>query len=170
VLKRISLLVALGLLTATIFGAAPAINEWANKVADTMTVDSQYSGGSWELVDSIIVIKTDTCYTLYTIEGTALLGYNDKLYVGFIDGAGDPTANPSDTLIVRSPATYSIDIAYVSFRFTYLDSLVSQTDANDTIYFVLAVGGSAPSERVMVEDIILTATVLDFNAAGVVGE
>lgn len=169
-LKRIALLVALGLLAATIFSAAPSTNNWANKVADTMTVDSQYSGGSWELVDSIIVIKDDTCYTLYTIEGTALLGYNDKLYVGFIDGGGDPTANPGDTLIVRSPAVQSIDLAYVSFKFTYLDSLVSQTPANDTIYFVLAVGGSAASEKVMVEDIILTATVLDFSAAGVVGE
>lgn len=168
-LRKLIFLGLLGLAATALFAAAPESNNWFNNI-DTMTVDSQFSGGYWELVDSIIVIKTDTCYTLYTISGTAVLGYNDKLYVGFIDGGGSVVASPADTLIVKSPAVHSTDDVRIPFHFSYLDSLVSQTDANDTIYFVMAVGGSSSIDRVMVEDIILKAQVFDFSAAGVVGE
>lgn len=168
-LKRITLLVAIGLLATVVFAAAPEYNNWANANIDTMTIDSQWTS-AWEFIDSIIIIKTDTCYTLYTIQGMALLGYNDVLYIGFIDGGHDLTVAPADTLIIKSPAVYSVDPTYIPFRFTYLDSLESQDDLNDTIYFMAAVSGSAPAGPVFIQDLLLTATVLDFNAAGVVGE
>lgn len=149
-----------------VFGAAPADNNWANFLGASTTLDSQYTAAQWELLDSIIVIKTDTCYTLYTISGVAVLDPNARLYVGFDDGGG-AGGLPVDTLIVEGVYPQSGQ-ARIPFTFTYLDSLISTTDANDSIYFYAANGSNAT--KVKIEDVVLTAKVLDFSAAGVIGE
>lgn len=170
-MKRIGLLAVIGLLfTGIVWAAAPAQNEWANSLGDTLTVDSQFTS-VWELLDSIIVIKTDTCYTLYTISGMAQMTPGDKLYIGFTDGGGAPAASgATDTFLVYCDPGLQTSPAYVPFSVTYLDSLIHQTDANDTIYFQAAVGGSGKPDKVVLMNTVLSAQVLDFNAAGVVGE
>lgn len=164
-MKRILLLVGIGctLLAAAIFGAAPAANTDIEKLGDTLTVDSQFTG-AWELLDSVIVAKTDTCFTVYTIEGHAELDPDDILYVGFIDGGGAPGAR-NDTLIVDTFIFYpdhgQTSKSVVAFKAMYIDSLISQSATADTIYYMAAVKGSAGSQKVLLLDVFRTATVLD---------
>jgi len=169
--KKLIVLVLVGLMSMSIMAAAPAINEWAKFLGASVTIDSQWTVTTqWELLDSIIVIKTDTCYTIYTMSGVAVLNENDRLYLGFDDGGG-AAGLPVDTFIVDGYKPVSLSgLVRVPFTIKYVDSLVSQTDANDTIYFYAAAGGSTSMEKVEIEDCVLTAEVLDFNAAGVVGE
>ena len=167
-MKKLILMCALGVMVIGLMAAAPAINNWAANLGATFVVDSQSTSTQWELLDSIIVIKTDTCYTEYTMKGTAILGSYDKLYLGFDDGGGAGGA-PLDTFIIVGDNSQRSEMQ-VSFAVSYLDSLISQTDANDTIYFYAAVGGSSSQEKVTLLNTILTAEVHDFNAAGVIGE
>lgn len=82
---------------------------------DTMTVDSQWEG-AWELVDSVILIKDDTCYTTYTFSAKVTLKPGQKLFYGFKDG-GTGTA-VIDTNICELPfraresETFSISAVY----------------------------------------------------------
>lgn len=170
--KRLVYLVVLGVMGISLMAAAPASNNWAKFIGALTTIDSQYTDDQWELLDSIIVIKDDTCYTVYTMSGVAVLNENDKLYIGFDDGGG-AGGLPVDTFIIepfRKDYLARSGEMRVPFTVKHLDSLVSQTDANDTIYFYMAVFGSTAHEKVDVEDLILVAEVLDFNAGGVVGE
>lgn len=161
-------LIACAVLAVTLglsaWAAAPATNNAAKKVADTLTVDSAFDADAWELLDTVVVVKTDTCFTLYTISGVAEMDPADKLYIGFGDGyAGDSAA--VDTFLYKGGYKQYGKVR-VAFTATYLDSLISQTDANDTIYFRAAVGGSSHSEKVMLYDVITSAQVLDYSAAG----
>ncbi len=169
-MRKLVPLLLIALVPVLLLAAAPAYNNWANWM-DTLTVDSQYTS-AWELIDSIIVVKTDTCYTLYTMQGIARLSPDDKLYLGFIDGGGAPsaTSTATDTFVVQLKKVRQYGTIDVPFCVTYLDSLISQSDANDTIYFMAAVGGSAQTEKVVIENLLLKAEVLDFNAGGVIGE
>lgn len=166
-MKKLIVLAVIGILSLSVMGAAPAINEWAAYLGDTLTVDSQHTASVWELVDSIIIIKTDTCRTVYEFSGYVSLNPSAKLYVGFDDGGGKSGA-PVDTFIVENPGYSKVFNTYFSFK--YLDSLVSQTDENDTIYFYVAKGGSGSGEGVVIKNGILTAEVLDWSAAGMIGE
>jgi hypothetical protein len=167
--KRLIPLALVGCLALAVWGAAPEYNNWCNRVSDTLTVDSQFTG-MWKLIDSIAVIKTDTCYTIYTISGIAELHPGQRLYIGFIDGGGAPaaTSTAADTFIFENNAAWQAGIMYVPFVATYLDSLVSQDDLNDTIYFMAA--SAASNQHIMLTNVLLRAQVVDFNAAGVVGE
>ena len=158
-MKRVILLVGLALLcTVGLYAAAPDAHNEVHKLADQV-IDSQYTA-SWEYIDSVIVIKTDTCYTLYTISGVAVLGPGDKLYVGLSDGGGDYTKAAADTIIVAGDISQRGTIR-IPFSLTYQDSLVSQSDLNDTIYVTAAVGGSAASEKVTIENMFFEAKVID---------
>jgi len=140
----------------------PANNSEFRQVADTMTIDSQHSV-NWEYVDSMVIAKTDTCYTVYTVSGTAILDPGDVLYIGIKDGEGDYDAAADDTLVVRAHRWPPGGKSYVPFSFIYLDSLISQTDASDTIYVTGAVKGSATWETVMIDNLHFTCEVIDID-------
>ena len=167
-MKKLTLLVAIGALIATtLMAAAPAYNEYQSTF-DTLTIDSQHSASVWEVIDTIIVIKTDTCYTKYTISGIAELDPYDKLYIGFDDGGGKDGA-PLDT-VKLSGFGHRVGKVFLPFSVSYGDSLIHETDANDTIYVYMAVGGSTVGEKVKISNVIFTAEVMDMSAAGVIGE
>lgn len=140
----------------------PANNSEFRQVADTMTIDSQHSV-NWEYIDSMVIAKTDTCYTVYTVSGVAILDPGDVLYIGIKDGEGDYDAAADDTLIVRAHRWPPGGKSYVPFSFIYLDSLISQTDASDTIYVTAAVKGSAAWETVMIDNLHFTCEVIDID-------
>ena len=164
-LKKLLLLGIVGLLIigSTAFGAAPELNGIQKATADTMTIDSQFSVTAWELIDSTLLIKTDTCFTVYSISGYAELSQGNQLFIGFVDG-GDGSAAATDTFKVklgdRGPTRGK---AFVPFHFVYLDSLISQTDANDTIYVTGAVGGGSVWEKVMLHHVRFTAEVINIE-------
>ena len=139
----------------------PANNSEFREVADTLTVDSQHSV-VWEYIDSMIIAITDTCYTVYTVSGTAILDPGNVLYIGIKDGAGDPAAAADDTLIVRAGTTWP-GKSYIPFSFIYLDSSITQSDVADTIYVTAAVGGSTAYERVMIDNLYFTGQVIDID-------
>lgn len=169
-MKKLIVLGVLGLFAIGLMGAAPAINNWAAYKGASITIDSQWtSTEQWELIDSIITVKTDTCYTVYSITGVAVLGPGDRFYFGFDDGGG-AGGLPVDTFIVEQFQQSGIKPVRVPFSFQYIDSLISQTDANDTIYWYGAIGGSGASEKVQLEDVVIQVEVNDFNAAGTIGE
>lgn len=166
-MKKLVLLFMLAIATSLLWAAAPSINNWSVKI-DSVTVDSQFTDDAWELLDTIIIIKDDTCNTLYTITGLAVLDPYDKLYVGFGDGyAGDSAS--VDTFIFE-PDKRNRHTIKMPFIATYLDSLRHQTDANDTIYFRVAVGGASQGEKIMLENVILSAEVMDYSVGGMIGE
>ncbi len=140
------------------WGAAPANNGHVESIGDVV-IDSEYTDDQWELIDSIITIKTDTCYTVYTITGIAVLDPGDKFYFGYTDGYSLDSL-PADTFIVSWSMRHGV-AGYVPFTFQYVDSLVSETDANDTIYFMGAVGGSSTSEKVTLQDVVIEARIVD---------
>ena len=167
-MKRILPLIILSVFAAVmVMAAAPAYNEY-QATFDTLTIDSQFTAVQWELIDSIIVIKTDTCYTRYTVFGIAVLDPYDKLYIGFDDGGG-AAGMPLDT-VKLSGFGHRVGQVSLPFSVAYGDSLIHQTDANDTIYLYMAVGGSTAGEKVFVKNVVFSAEVFDMSAAGVVGE
>ena len=162
-MKKLTIVLALVLLSFTISWAATPDNNSIIKAATTATVSADHSATTWTAVDSLIVIKTDTCYTLYTLTGTATMDPWDVLYIGIHDGGAVTTAVPStDTLVVYPPnRPGTIGPQTVEFGFTYLDSLISQTDANDSIYVTAAVRGNTTVEQVALSSVILSAAVVD---------
>lgn len=166
-MKKLVFVVVLGL-AVTVMAAPPLFNNWMKSLGASTVIDSAYSADQWELMDSIIIIKSDSANTLYTMSGIAVLDINDRLFLGFDDGGG-AGGLPLDTAIV-SNFQNTAGPTRVPFYFSYIDSLRSQTDANDTIYFYMAVGGTGNSEKVTVEDVFLTGTVYDYNVAEIIGE
>lgn len=161
-MKKLLLLGILGLFMAgSINAAAPTLADIQKASADTMTIDSQFSVTAWELIDSTLLIKTDTCFTRYSISGYAELSQGNILYIGFVDG-GDGSAAATDTFKVklgdRGPTRGK---AFIPFHFVYLDSLIGQTDANDTIYVTGAVGGGSQWDKVMIHHVRFTAQVIN---------
>jgi hypothetical protein len=69
--------------------AAPTNNSALNTVVTATTVDSQHTSDAWNYVDSIIIVKDDTCYTDYFVQGYVTATPGDKLWIGIIDGLSD---------------------------------------------------------------------------------
>ncbi len=156
-MKRIILLLGVCAIAIGVMAAAPANNSQSQTTA-TALVDSQWTS-TWFLLDSMIVIKTDSCDTYYHATATVTMKPGQRLYYGLKDG----TAGVLDTFILRlradADSTETVEIGV-----DYVDSLRSQTDANDSIQFVAAVGGSSKSERITVTGIRITGTVVNFDA------
>lgn len=171
-MKRLIPVAVVGVLVCSVvMAAAPAFNGFVYKV-DTMTVDSSLPDAQGaELIDSVIVVKTDTCYTLYTLSGRAQMDPWDKLYITFVDGGGADSSTSItagvDTVLVQPQNPGRFDKKeWVTFSACYLDSLISQTDANDTVYVRVHCGGTSQFDKVWLEDVFLKAEVLDKSAAG----
>ena len=160
-LKRFILLSVLLFATASLtFGAAPANNSAINTAIASQVIDSQWTGTVWSMVDSMIVAKTDSCYTYYSFTGSATLYPGQKLYLG-ISGNGTTITIPA----IYSTYEWSAKEPYsrvVKFGVNYLDSLISQTDASDTVVVWSAVKGSSSSEKVAVSG-QLVGTVVDID-------
>lgn len=148
-LKRIVLFVLLSVVIASsVFAGAPANNTTKNTAISGAAVDSQHTCSVWNVIDSMIVIKTDSCYTYYSFVGTAVMNHDDVLYIGFSGNGGTVTV-PAETLIVYSPKVgFSVDT--VSFGIDYVDSLWSATDANDTVIVWGACRGGTSMEEIKV--------------------
>ena len=153
-MKRFVFLTLLAL-PLMIWAAAPTNNS-ATSTTASLTVDSQWTGSVWQLAESLIVIKTDTANTYYTFSAQAILRPGQKLYYGFVDGA---TTVPTTIYRVENPLVgYAPDTFLIGA--SYLDSLLSQTDANDSIGVYVACGGSSiPEKGILLSDIRITAFV-----------
>ncbi len=155
-MKKLAFLAVIGLMGIALIGAAPTNNSQTQTTA-TATVDSQWTS-TWFELDSMIVIKDDSCDTYYHATATVLIKPGQRLYYGIQDGA----AGVLDTFILRLRADAD-SAETVEIGVDYVDSLRSQTDANDSIQFVAAVSGSSNAERVLVTSIRLTGTVINFD-------
>ncbi len=155
-IKRIAMLLGLCAIPIMLMAADPDNNSQTQTTA-TLTVDSQWTA-TWIVADSMIVIKTDSCDTYYHASATVTIKPGQRLYYGMKDGA----AGVVDTFILRlradADSTETVEIGA-----DYVDSLRSQTDANDSIQFVVAVSGSSKAERVTVTSIRLTGTVVNMD-------
>ena len=74
----------------------------------------------------------------------------------------DGTAGVLDTFILQLDADAD-SAETVQIGVFYHDSLLSATDANDSIQFVVAVGGSSEAERVALTNIRLTGAIFPRN-------
>jgi hypothetical protein len=155
-LKRIAMLLGIAAIPLMIMAAAPT-NLSQTQTTATATVDSQWTS-TWFSLDSMIIVKDDSCDTYYHGTATVVLKPGQKLYYGLKDGA----AGVADTHIIQLP--YDADSnETIEIGVDYVDSLRSQTDANDSIQFVAAVAGGSDVERVTVTGIRLTGTVINFD-------
>jgi len=158
-MKRLVFLLGLLALAAVLMAGAPANNSRRVTVASA-TVDSQWTG-NWQLIDTLIIVKTDSCETYYHFTATAILKPGQTLYYGFRDGTALLTPNDTHSVSVpfsaTSPDTFQIGSSYI-------DSLLSPTDANDTLKVLMACRGTGVGERrVAVSSVIMTATVFPRN-------
>ena len=157
-LKRLTLLIGIALLCTGLYAAAPDQNTELHQLAD-QEIDSQWTG-TWEYIDSIIVVITDTGYSLCTISGVAALNPGEKLYVGLLNGGGDPTTAASDTLVVACDITQR-GMVKMPFTFSIKDSTINQNDVTDTVYVTAAVGGSTAGEKVTIENMWFELRIID---------
>lgn len=128
--------------------------------AITDTVDVDWSTTTWEFIDSIVMPQTDTCFVFYTAVGTAVIDPGNTLYLGWNHNGGSPTGIPDDTSIFSCPFSSRQPLT-VEFGLTFKDSLISQTDVTDTLYFVGAVSGSAGPQRVIISSVVVTGIIAD---------
>ncbi|MCK4783467.1 MAG: hypothetical protein KAV87_06930 [Desulfobacteraceae bacterium] len=149
-----------------LMAAAPANNSALTALV-TDTVTTQHTA-TWQIIDSLVVVKSDTCDYVYTATGTVTLVKGKKLFIGLRIGSdSDQTdsqgVNISYTALQnvyelpvgsRRPKTYNYVI-------TKVDSLLSQTDITDTVYVYAAVKGSTTQEQLVLTDNRLTATIID---------
>ena len=156
-MKRIILLLGVCAIAIGVMAAAPANNS-QTKTTATSNIDSQWTA-TWFEIDSMVVVKTDTCDTYYHVTATVLIKPGQRLYYGIQDGV----AAVLDTFILRLRADAD-SAETVEIGVDYVDSLRQQADLNDTIRFVCAVGGSSNAERVLVTGVRITGTVIDFDA------
>ena len=160
-LKKLIILAVLACLPLSVMGAAPTNNS-ATVTTATMAIDSQHTG-VWKELDSMIVIKTDSCDTYYHYYGTAVVQPGQKLYVGFVDGdASAITANIASGKMYQLPE-YARGPMTIAFGGTYLDSLRHVDDANDSIRVVAAVKGNVNVEFITITGFRLTGTVIDMD-------
>ena len=145
--------------------AADPTNTSVTSTEASNAIDSQHTG-TWQLIDSNIVLKDDSCDTYYHVEGTITLHPGQKFYLAFVDGLSHASALTADMLNIK---TYQLPVsARQSMSLTignvYLDSLRSQTDVTDSIYVYCAVLGSNSNvDRVTITSMRLTGTVINMD-------
>ena len=161
-MKKILLTVMFVGLATMAFGQAgpPANNSTINTAISAQTIDSQWTTTNWEVVDSMIVAKTDTCDTYYSFVGSVTLDPGQKLYIG-IAGNGMTITIPADTTIIEWSAGEPFP-QLIEFGVVYVDSLRSQTDASDTVIVWAAIKGSTAQEKVAISG-QLVGTVVDVD-------
>ena len=138
----------------------PANNSTINTAISAQVIDSQWTTTNWEVIDSMIVAKTDSCDTYYSFVGSVILDPGQKLYIGF-SGNGMTITIPADTTIyVLSRRNFGSQTVEIGIK--YVDSLRSQTDASDTVIVWGAIKGSSTQEKVTVSG-QLVGTVVDFD-------
>lgn len=154
-MKRLLVLGCLLVVGAIMMAAAPANNS-ANSYTAAVTVDSA-ADVTWQKLDSVIVLKTDTCNVHYQYSAVVTLWPGQAIYIGLFKGA---TAKATDTVLY--PNNFE-----GPFQFTvggyYKDSLRTQTDATDTIFIRGAVGGRTEYENVACSSLYISGAVIDVN-------
>lgn len=168
-MKRI--LVAALLLMAisvSIYAAAPTHRHYT-KVQNSVTVDNQWSDTTWDIVDSAIVVASDSALVIMRITGVAVMDPGDKLYIGF--SFGEPASAPSLDTAILNPRVRRLGTQRHSFSFTAAisDSTILSTfyngGATDTLFILAAAGGGGITEAVTLEDVVLEWIVTDNNDA-----
>lgn len=159
--RIIGSILLMAFIALSIMAAAPTNNGVINTTIASTVVDSQMTS-SWMFVDSLIVQQTDSCYSVYSVSGTASMAPGNILYVGFLIGGGDPYAAPTDTFTLEWPAQRNTTKS-LKFGFQIVDSLLSQTDDFDTVYVTAAAKGLTAQEAVTVTNFRIAGSVIDLN-------
>lgn len=164
-MKKIAILFAVLNLLAIPFllEAADPTNNSITSTESSTAIDSQHTG-VWQKVDSVVVIKDDSCDTYYHVGGTITLQPGQKFYLGFMKGiasAIEASMKNKKTYQLPVSARQSMSLTVGNY---YIDSLRSQDDANDTIYVYCAVQGSNTNQdRVTITNLRLTGTVINMD-------
>ena len=163
-------LLGIAVMAVTAFGAAPLIRNFGSATGD-VTIDNEWDSqtAGWDVVDSLIVVASDSARTIMTISGFAVVGASQRLYLGIgndsanrVDSATSATTGSTnsnlDTALVQTTFGIGTGQFRVPFSFTY----ISETDGanTDTFYFNAAVG-SASRGALALEDVVVTASVAD---------
>ena len=179
-MKKLVIPLILLVCAVSLMAGAPT-EVWYTSTQESKTVDVDWKIDSvWEIIDSFVVAADDTAAVLITITGTAILDYNDKLYIGLssaVAGATIASLPNLDTFILAPKFERGAQrrVAF-SYGFQGADSLAghgfpSGADT-DTFYFVAACGGSTNKEAVVIEDLVMTMFLYDeiLAAGGTVEE
>lgn len=138
-----------------------AVTEARSWLSETgaVALTTQHTASEWTIIDSAIVITSDSANTIAEFSGIAVLDPGDVLYLGFTnDSAG--YAVPLDTLIIEG-ITFSRGQTRVPFTVRHVfDTTAAVTD---TIFVLGAVGGGGIGEAVALEDALLTAHVTGYG-------
>lgn len=167
-MKKILLLLLVLAIPGLLFAqSSPPDNNSAMTALLTDTVTTQHTD-TWQLIDSLVILKTDTCDYVYTATGSVTLVRGQRLYIGLrIGNNGNQSAGQGVNInytalnnIYELPVGSAREKTY-KYVITKVDSLLNQTDITDTVYVYAAVKGSAPQERLILVDNRLTATIID---------
>lgn len=167
----VAALLVLALAVMTAYAAAPTIRTYTAEVG-AVTVDSQWTGTVWNLLDSMIIVTDDTATVTFTISGIAIMDPGDKLYVGFGSHTAGATIPNLDTILINpriqrlgtQRIPFSVDWAECdTLAGTSRNSLFWQGAATDTVYFYGAAGGGGITEAVRLEDVVVQAHIHDNN-------
>jgi len=158
------LFVLLTLLSVSAYAGAPTPFGHA-QTTDTVTVTTQYTDTLWQLLDSFVTIRSDSCYVIYTVSGVAELDFADRLYVGWRRGGGGNDL-PTDTTIFPVFRYSGMSRINYDFQSRFTSTQADTTNATDTVYLWAAIGGSTTAERVRLKKVVATSQVVYRNAAG----
>lgn len=128
----------------------------------TVTLDSAWDI-AWEVIDSLIVTSGTVAPTVLNISGIAVLDPGDLFWIGFcndsislVDSLAYAASRNLDSALVKGLGRWSRGRLYLPFSISTIDSMTAAQV--DTFYFVGACGGSAGIEKVILNNVIITAT------------
>lgn len=138
--------VALCVIAAGALFAAVPLNKVPFKNTGDKTVDNQHTG-TWDVLDSVVVIRSDSGSAVVTVSGIAVLAPGERLYLGLGNDSANqvsytntaPNSN-LDTCIVEVPMG-ARGVWRIPFSFSF--GISGNGALTDTIYWNAACGSSA---------------------------
>ena len=164
-MKKIGLLLVIGLIPMLLMGAAPTFQSYYHQVGDVV-IDSQHTG-NWEPVGTLIVTASDSAYATLSVTTTANLMPWERLYLGFGNDSANrvsaataattgQTNSNLDTNLVKLHPSVDGDVN-LPLVWQYVVSMnASQVD---TFYLNIATGGS--NEKIELYDLVFSAQISD---------
>jgi hypothetical protein len=118
--------------------------------------------GDWDSTGALIYVASDSAATLFEVTGTAVLYPGQKAYFGLTSDSNDVTRNHglfTDTIVY--PKKMRGGAFHMPFYFSY--ARTNLAGVTDTVYLNVACGGSTPMDYVALRNIIMTASIKDYQ-------
>lgn len=157
-MNKLKVLGLLMLMPLIVIAGAPNNTSTYTTTKSTVICSTQITE-SWQIIDSLVVLRSDTAGVVYSVSGTVVLEPGDKLWIGLLNGGdGDNNAAATDTFTFEWPddQPYNKTVSICGF---IRDS--SSASTTDTVFVTMSVRGSSQQERVTVSDFSLVVTIVD---------